>query len=343
VPVAEDGSAVFKVPAGVPIYFMAIDAEGRAVQRMRSFTHLMPGEVQGCIGCHESRLTSSGVRDMPAMLYGEPLELSPPEWGVRGFSYAHIVQPVLDRHCVECHHPIEPCGGVDLTGDLTDFFNVSYEVLARQGTIATNPDQGGAPWGQQIAFNPYTKWIPTYNGAEDNILHIDPKTWGSPASKLADIIVSGHPDEEGKPRIKMDPASRRRVFAWIDLNVPYYGTSASNHYDRKGCRKIVPDQLERVLSEVAADRCASCHTEAVPRKFYVRITNPHLNDFLLAPLAKSVGGSERCGKAVFQTRDAPDYRKILATFAPVAELLNKTARMDMPGTEAAHCVNQTCP
>ena len=50
-----DGTAAFKVPAEVPIYFMALDAEGRALQRMRSFTHLMPGEVQGCVGCHADR------------------------------------------------------------------------------------------------------------------------------------------------------------------------------------------------------------------------------------------------------------------------------------------------
>jgi len=336
VPVAEDGSAVFKVPAGLPIYFMAIDAEGRAVQRMRSFTHLMPGEVQGCIGCHENRLGSSSVRELPMALRREPLELSPPEWGLTGFSYAHIVQPVLDRHCTQCHHPLEPSGGVDLTGDLTDFFNVSYEVLARQGTIATDPNQGGLSKRRQIlevGSNPYTKWIPTYNGAEDNILHVAPKTWGSPTSKLADILRSGHPDTDGKPRLKMDTAARRRVFAWIDLNVPYYGTSASNHYGLKGCRQIVPVQLEKVLSEVAKTRCASCHTKGIPRKFYIRITNPHLNDFLVSPLAKSAGGSEECGKAIFQTRDDPDYQKILATFTPVAELLKKTARMDMPGSQ----------
>ena len=39
-------------------------------------------------------------------------------------------------------------------------------------------------------------------------------------------------------------------------------------------------------------------------------------------------------KAVFRTKEAPDYQKILATFMLVAELLNKTARMDMPGTVA---------
>ena len=53
--VAADGSACFRVPAGRPIYFLALDADGRAVQRMRTFTHLMPGETQGCVGCHEPR------------------------------------------------------------------------------------------------------------------------------------------------------------------------------------------------------------------------------------------------------------------------------------------------
>ena len=61
--VDEDGSAAFQVPSEVPIYFMALDAEGRALQRMRSFTHLMPGEVQGCVGCHADRnaATPSGI------------------------------------------------------------------------------------------------------------------------------------------------------------------------------------------------------------------------------------------------------------------------------------------
>jgi hypothetical protein len=136
--VEEDGSAHFRVPASVPIYFMAIDSHGRAVQRMRSFTHLMPGEVQSCIGCHEPRSHTSRMGKRPIAASNEPQELTPPEWGPIGFSYAHIVQPVLDRHCVQCHGAVEPPKGVDLTGDKTDFFNVSYETLARQGTVAVD-------------------------------------------------------------------------------------------------------------------------------------------------------------------------------------------------------------
>ena len=59
--VEEDGSAHFQVPANLPLYFLPLDAEGRAVQRMRTFTHFMPGERQSCIGCHADRNYVSSV------------------------------------------------------------------------------------------------------------------------------------------------------------------------------------------------------------------------------------------------------------------------------------------
>ena len=142
---------------------------------------------------------------------------------------------------------------------------------------------------------------------------------------------------------------------WIDLNVPYYHTSESNHYDRKGGRRIAPEKLDAVLYDVATRRCASCHQDGVavgycdrhdieskkakrcascheqnlPRKFYTRILQPENNNFLLAPLAKSAGGTEACGKPVFESREDPDYQAILATFKPINELLENRPRMDM--------------
>ncbi|MGM0490970.1 MAG: hypothetical protein ACQESR_29955 [Planctomycetota bacterium] len=315
--VEKDGSAHFQVPARVPIYFMALDQHGRAVQRMRSFTHFMPGERHSCVGCHADRnYVTPDVSADPVAARKPPQELLPPEWGARGFSYPRIVQPVLDQHCLECHNARQRDGGIDLSGDKTDFFNVSYETLARQGRPGENP---------------YTKWIPTFNGQEANILQITPSHWGSPASKLADIVLNGHPDEEGKPRIEVDPISQRRIFTWIDLNVPYYGTSASNHYDLTGCRRIVPEDLEKVLEDVAARRCTSCHTgkQGLPRAPFLRITNVEHNDFLMAPLAKSAGGTQRCGQPVFSSRDDPDYRAILETFRSVKKRLSRTPRMDM--------------
>jgi hypothetical protein len=328
VPVEPDGSACFKVPAGVPLYFMALDAEGRAVQRMRTFTHLMPGEVQGCIGCHEHRRRASPPQMSRAMIR-EPRRLQPPEWGVGGFDYARIVQPVLDRHCVKCHDAVDPPQGIDLTGGKTDFFNVSYDVLAREN--------------QGRAGSPYVSWIPTYNGHEQNILKFEPKTWGAPQSRLAEVVLSGHPNAEGEPRVQLEEYERRRIFAWIDLNVPYYGSSETAYPELRGCRQLAPEKLEKVLAEVAARRCAGCHDGGkIPRRDWVRITEPELNPFLLAPLARDAGGSGHCGEAIFADRNDPDYQAILATFEPITKMISRRPRMDMQGGQPAADVCRSC-
>jgi hypothetical protein len=328
VPVEPDGSACFRVPAGVPIYFMALDEQGRAVQRMRSFTHFMPGEVQGCVGCHEHRRQASRA-NLAAAFSKPPLDLEPPEWGPGGFDYSRLVQPVLDEHCTGCHNPVDAPKGIDLTGGKTDFFNVSYDVLARA-------NQG--PLG-----SPYVSWIPTYNGQEQNILRFHPKAWGSHQSVLAEVVLSGHPDEEGKPKIELDDASRRRILAWIDLNVPYYGSSETAYPEMIGCRRIYPGDLDKVLAEVGARRCAACHKEGkIPRREWTRVTEPQLNPFLVAPLAKAAGGSERCGQPVFPSTDDPDYQAILAALQPAEAMLAATPRIDMPGGQPSSQVSRSC-
>ncbi len=45
VPVEADGSAIFRVPANTPISVQPLDAEGKALQLMRSWFTAMPGEV----------------------------------------------------------------------------------------------------------------------------------------------------------------------------------------------------------------------------------------------------------------------------------------------------------
>jgi len=328
VPVESDGSAYFRVPSGVPVYFMALDGDGRAVQRMRSFTHLMPGESQGCIGCHEPRLgTSPSHRGMA--LDSPPRALEPPEWGAGGFAYWRVVQPVLDRYCVHCHNPRNAPNGIDLTGDKTDFFSVSYETLAREN--------------QGPAGSPYVSWIPTYNGEEQNILKVAPRTWGSPVSKLSGIVASGHPDALGKPRFAMDPKSRRRLYAWMDLNVPYYDTSETAYPENEGCRRIYSPEVDRALSAVIEKRCRVCHTNGeIHRKAWTRITAPECNNFLLAPLAKRFGGMEKCGKPIFENTDDPDYQAILATLKPLAEQVRKVPRMDMHGAKPSTDVCREC-
>jgi hypothetical protein len=61
---------------------------------------------------------------------------------------------------------------------------------------------------------------------------------------------------------------------------------------------------------------------------------PENNSFLLAPLAKSAGGTEKCGRAVFKSKDDADYKKIMEVFEPIQEMLYHRPRMDMVALEA---------
>ena len=56
-----------------------------------------------------------------------------------------------------------------------------------------------------------------------------------------------------------------------------------------------------------------------------------MSQFLVAPLAKSAGGSQKCSKPVFESKQDPDYQAILATFRPISEMLARRPRIDMPG------------
>jgi len=128
----------------------------------------------------------------------------------------------------------------------------------------------------------------------------------------------------------------------IDLNVPYYGTSETTHPETRGCRQLLPADLEKTLAEVAKRRCNEGHKGGkMPRQFWTRIVNPQMNSFLLAPLAKADGGSGVCGRPVFRSMDDPDYQAILRSFDPVLAQLRERPRTDMAGAKPAD-VDRSC-
>lgn len=104
-PVEADGSAYFWAPSGVPVFFQALDAEGVAVQTMRTLTYLMPGQTLACVGCHESRDTAPSPRGPVLAVRREPTRLATGPEGSWPLRFDRLVQPVLDRLCVACHHP----------------------------------------------------------------------------------------------------------------------------------------------------------------------------------------------------------------------------------------------
>jgi hypothetical protein len=117
-PVAEDGSAWFRIPSGIPVFLQALDADGLAVRTMRSLTYVQPGTTLSCVGCHEPRdAAPPSGRALRASL-GGPSKLSPDPDGSWPLRYDRLVQPVLDKLCVSCHRPgaRDPAGrAFDLT------------------------------------------------------------------------------------------------------------------------------------------------------------------------------------------------------------------------------------
>lgn len=118
VDIQEDGSALFEVPARVPVYFQVLDENGSMIQSMRSWSTLQPNETFSCVGCHEDKNTAPPAGSKPtqamklgvqkivpeAWQTGERYEAYDPYQDFFGFSYNEEVQPILDRSCVACHN-----------------------------------------------------------------------------------------------------------------------------------------------------------------------------------------------------------------------------------------------
>ena len=212
VPVEEDGSACFRVPARRNLYFQALDENFMEVQKMRSFVNFQPGETRSCVGCHDPRSGTPPPRTSLAML--EPprrMEPQPGDSGPRPIHYPSDVQPILDAHCVSCHGGKEPDGKLDLSGELTEHFNRSYENLLCGDLVNfiqewTGPEPGkGGPSHVPSGSMMFSPAVPAY-------------TFGSHKSRLVEMIREGHHD------VALSREEFIRLVTWVDANAPYYGS-----------------------------------------------------------------------------------------------------------------------
>jgi hypothetical protein len=105
VPVENDGSAYFRVPSGISVFFQALDEQGLAVQTMRSLTYIQPGQTLSCIGCHESRELAPTVSSRPLAALRDASKITPGPEGSWPLRFDRLVQPVLDQSCISCHTP----------------------------------------------------------------------------------------------------------------------------------------------------------------------------------------------------------------------------------------------
>ena len=207
VPVEADGSARFTLPARKPVYFQALDAEGFAIQSMRSITYAQPGERTACIGCHEHRLSAPPGRLVQA-LRRPPSAIAPGPDGTRPFSYPRLVQSVLDTHCVRCHGGEKPAKGLDLTGAPHNGFTRSYWAFC--GGLAfwhggTNPKNAA-----EALVPRYGGWNPVHRTEPGG-------AYGARGSRLMKVLLKRKGDS------RLPPEDLARLALWIDLNAVFYG------------------------------------------------------------------------------------------------------------------------
>ena len=211
VPVEEDGSAIFKVPANTPISIQPIDKDGVAVQWMRSWVTGQPGEVVSCIGCHEDQnQIPIPKRVMASQKAAAPLKA--PEGGVRSFTFDLEIQPILDRACIACHNGEGKA--FDLRGGKKD--KLGY------GTSYLN-------------IHPYVH----RQGGEGDMVVLQPYEYHPNTSELVRILKKGHHN------VKLTDAEWLKLYNWIDYNAPDKGYFDANVLGKE----IIPyqgfDQIER--------------------------------------------------------------------------------------------------
>jgi hypothetical protein len=218
VPLEADGSAYFRAPARKPLYFQAVDADGRAVQTMRSVVYLQPGERRGCVGCHERPGTVAASRAVAAACR-PPSALEPGPEGTRPLSFPLLVQGVLDRHCVRCHEGRSGPGQsrLTLTGQVQGEFTQSYQSL-----------------------KPFVRWN-EWGAASLNPTATHPSRGGADQSPLTHVLG----DANHAWQLNLPDADRRRLYLWLDANAPFYGTyTQAEQLAQKRGEVVPPPQVQ---------------------------------------------------------------------------------------------------
>jgi formylglycine-generating enzyme required for sulfatase activity len=195
VPVEEDGSAMFHIPANTPVSLQPLDEEGKAMQQMRSWLVGMPGEYVSCAGCHESQ-NSTAAPTLGLAARKPPVDPAPWYGPKRGFSFVREVQPMLDQYCAGCHN------GQPGRPNLSD-----PKIIPTSGGISPLPRS-------YVELHPYVR----RNGPEGDYHVLTPLEFHANTSLLVQMLRKGHQN------VKLDAEAWDRLLTWIDINVPAYGT-----------------------------------------------------------------------------------------------------------------------
>jgi hypothetical protein len=255
-----------------------------------------------------------------------------PDWGTNGIlAYETVVQPVFDEYCVRCHSGPKPDGLLNLSGDRTTVFNMSYMELVDKALVHFVPGAG------------HTHAQPTVDYDQQA-----PLSRGALLSQLTKFI-----EDPGHSEKTMPWEDRYRIYCWIDANVPFY-----SHYSQMS-PTILAEPARQELQGIYKRRCATCHdqrprrdastwlspahiwvhtgpppgqwgiSESGMRVRHLNLTHPAHSLALRAPLSASAGGLQLCvqrdGRPVFADRQDADYG------AALRALSEGVVRREQPG------------
>ncbi len=222
VPVEEDGSVIFTIPANTPVSIQPLDDRGRAVQWMRSWFVGQPGETVSCVGCHED-LNQIPIPKRVIASTKKPSKIEAPEGGVRPFTFELEIQPILDRACIACH---------------TENSKISF--VAGPEKIAP---------GQRRYYNfsqSYLNFHPYFyrQGPEADMYVLTPYEFHASNSEMIQMLEDGHHG------VQLTDKEWKTLYNWIDFNAPYNSSfsrirelKVGDHgYDQVARRKELADK-----------------------------------------------------------------------------------------------------
>ncbi|MBQ9432223.1 MAG: SUMF1/EgtB/PvdO family nonheme iron enzyme [Kiritimatiellae bacterium] len=231
VDVEEDGSCCFEMPANTPVSLQPLDADGCAVQLMRSWIVGMPGERISCTGCHEDNRTSlpNAKRTIADEKHPQGQKITPADAdGVRPWGFANEMFPLVRKYCMTCHGDKEK----------------SPAAKADQGGYAANGLNGKRLW-MGSAEEAYRVLHPYIHrpGPESEVTLLPPMDYHASTSPLVQMLRKGHHG------VRVAPEDFRKIFEWIDLNCPFYGkwNPPSLAKPDNWVQAPVPDQVKRRL------------------------------------------------------------------------------------------------
>ena len=195
VPVEADGSAYFEAPIEREIYFQALNAEGLAVQSMRSGAYVHPGEQLSCTGCHEDKWKQRAPAGVPLAMRRAPSRIAPEVGGVEPVNYWRLAKPVLDAKCAACHQK--------------EGKGISFEYWKKDATSY-------GFFGDVHNPGDLSRYIAWYNaswpGGTAHGLRTKAGAFGALGSKLLKHLG---PEHHG---VKLTAAEKRRITLWMDCN-----------------------------------------------------------------------------------------------------------------------------